>query len=472
MNDVGCDRPRILIAGAYSGVGKSTITLALVAALRQRGLKVQTFKVGPDYLDPSHLAYVSGRPCFNLDGWMTNKKYVTELFSTAAADADISLIEGVMGLFDGSSNNSLSGSSAEIATWLQTPVALVVNTHGMARSIAALVKGYNEFDPKIKLAGVLANKCGSPSHATLLDQALQSSGQPPLLGAIKRDSLPTLASRHLGLISAAEQRLDDQTIAKLATAAESQIDIDLLLRSAQLPEPLPPQSVASAAVAPNTEVRLAVARDEAFQFYYPDLFTALKQRGCLAVPFSPLYDARMPDNIDGLYLGGGYPEVHAQTLAQNQEMLRSVRTFCNSGKPVYAECGGLIYLAQGVEHERQRFPLVGTLPFWTRMLDKRKALGYIEATLQNDSLFGPKGETFCGHEFHYSERIEPTTDQDGWQAAYQLKQNRTGNYRAEGHQKGNIIASYAHLHLASKPAALNHFIKKMKKTSDRSHSDR
>ena len=472
MNIVNGNIPRLMIAGAHSGVGKSTITLALVAALRQRGLKVQTFKVGPDYLDPGHLAHVSGRPCFNLDGWMTDKKYVTELFCTAAADADISLIEGVMGLFDGSRSDSLRGSSAEIAAWLKTPVALVVNTHGMARSIAALIKGYNEFDPNIKLAGVLANQCGSPSHATLLDKALQSSDQPPLLGAIRRDSLPTLASRHLGLVSATEHRLDDQTITELVAAAENQINIDLLLNSARLLEPLPQHSVVPTASESNVKVRLAVARDEAFQFYYADLFTALKRQGCLAVPFSPLHDTHMPEDVDGLYLGGGYPEINAQALTQNREMLQSVRAFCDSGKPVYAECGGLIYLAQGVEHEQQRFPLVGTLPVWTQMLNKRKALGYVEVTLQHDSLFGQQGENFRGHEFHYSELIEPAADQNGWQAAYQLKQNRTGNIRAEGYQKGNIIASYAHLHLASRPTALTHFIKNMEKTSDRRSCDK
>lgn len=471
MSFADCNRPRLLIAGAHSGVGKSTITLALVAALRRRGLKVQTFKVGPDYLDPGHLAHVSGRPCFNLDGWMTDRNYVGELFNTASADADISLIEGVMGLFDGSSTDSLQGSSGEIAIWLKAPVVLVVNTHGMARSIAALVKGYNEFEPGVELAGVLANHCGSPSHVTLLNNALRSSGQPPLLGAIRRDSLPVLASRHLGLVSAEEHRLDNETITQLADAAGAQVNLDLLLRAAHQVEPLPQQSTLSTFIGSDPKVRLAVARDEAFQFYYADLFAALERQGCSPVPFSPLHDSCLPEDIDGLYLGGGYPEVYAQILAENRAMLHDVRDFCTSGKPVYAECGGLIYLSQGVEQEGQRFPLVGTLPAWTRMLKKCKALGYVEVTLEHDSLFGQRGESFRGHEFHYSELIEPSTSQNGWQAAYQLKQNRTGNCSAEGYQKGNILASYAHLHLASRPAALSHFVKKMKKISDRRSCD-
>lgn len=472
MNFVGCDRPRLLIAGAHSGVGKSSITLALVAALRQRGLKVQTFKVGPDYLDPSHLAHVSGRPCFNLDGWMTDKNYLEELFVTVSADADISLIEGVMGLFDGSSSDSLRGCSGEIATWLKAPVALVVNTHGMARSIAALVKGYNEFESGVKLAGVLANRCGSLSHVALLEKVLKNSDQPPLLGAIRRDSLPVLPSRHLGLISAEEHRLDEQTIVELADAAETQIDIDLLLHTAQMAEPLPQQPALSTFAEPVLKVRLAIARDEAFQFYYADMFAALERQGCTPVPFSPLHDNCLPEDIDGLYLGGGYPEVHAQVLSENRTMLRAVSDFCASGKPVYAECGGLIYLSQGVVEEEQRFPLVATMPVWTKMLKKRKALGYVEVTLEHDSLFGHCGASFRGHEFHYSELIEAPTGQDGWQTVYRLKQNRTGNCSAEGYQKENILASYAHLHLASRPKALTRFVEHMKATSDRRQNDK
>ena len=450
-----------MIAGAQSGVGKSSITLALAAAFRRRGLKVQTFKVGPDYLDPGHLAHVSGQPCYNLDGWMMGRKYVQELFCRVSSGADISLIEGVMGLFDGSSSETLSGSSAEISAWLQVPVALVVNTHGMARSIAALVKGYNEFEAQVKLAGIIANYCGSLSHAKLLRDALKNSAQPPLLGAILRDSLPTLASRHLGLISAAEQQLDQETIEQLADAAENQIDLDLLLDQANHVGFLsqPDSSVSNETGSP---VHLAVAQDEAFQFYYADLFAVLKQQGCTLVPFSPLRDTTLPENIDGLYLGGGYPEVHSHQLSENSSMLRSVTDFCRSGRPVYAECGGLIYLTRGIEQLQGSIPLVGVLPVWARMLEKRKALGYVEVTLEDDSLFGCRGEVFRGHEFHYSELTENPQGKEEWQTVYTLKQNRSGNCSKEGYQKGNILASYAHLHLASRPEAVAHFVRKMR----------
>lgn len=457
------NRPRLMIAGSQSGVGKSSVTLALVAAFRRRGLKVQTFKVGPDYLDPGHLAHLSGQPCYNLDGWMMGEEYTRQLFYRASSAADISLIEGVMGLFDGSSAETLSGSSAEISAWLQIPVALVVNSHGMARSIAALVKGYNEFAAQVKLAGVIANYCGSASHTRLLRDALKSSAQPPLLGAILRDSLPTLASRHLGLVSAAEQQLDPETIEQLADAAEDQIDLDLLLDQANHAGSLS-QPDYFASTEAGSSVRLAVAQDEAFQFYYADLFTTLKQQGCTLVPFSPLRDAKLPENIDGLYLGGGYPEVHARQLSKNSSMLRSVTDFCHSGRPVYAECGGLIYLTRGIEQQDGRISLAGVLPVWVRMLEKRKALGYVEVTLEADSLFGCRGEVFWGHEFHYSELTENPQGKEEWQAVYTLKQNRSGNCTAEGYQKGNILASYAHLHLASRPEALAHFIGKMRDT--------
>lgn len=463
MSFSSVDRPRLMIAGVHSGVGKSSITLALVAALKKRGLKVQTFKVGPDYLDPGHLSHVSGYPCYNLDSWMSDRRYVERLFCERSADADISLIEGVMGLFDGSSSESISGSSAEIAAWLKCPVALVVNTHGMARSVAALVKGYNELEPEVKLAGVLANRCGLTSHVELLATALKAAGQPPLLGAVRRDSLPVMPSRHLGLVSAQEEGLDDRTIEQLALAAEEQIDIDLLIEQAQGAEALRlADSSQSYSAKESKLVRLAVARDEAFQFYYPDFFAELECRGCAPVFFSPLDDAVLPDDVDGLYLGGGYPEVHAEKLSQNKTMRDSVRNFCASGRPVYAECGGLIYLTQGVEQDGRRFPFVGELPVWARMLDKRKALGYVEACLQQDSLFGTAGSVFRGHEFHYSELIESPLGIDAWQAVYQLKQKRSGKLRPEGYQRGNVLASYAHLHLASKPEAVEWFVEKLK----------
>lgn len=454
--------PCLVIGGAHSSVGKSSVTLALIAALRQRGLKVQTFKVGPDYLDPSHHSRVSGRPCYNLDGWMCNEEYVQQLFHRHCADADIAIVEGVMGLFDGSSPTTLQGSTAQIATWLNAAVLLVVKAHGMSRSLAALVKGFATFEEDVNITAVIANMCGSASHGQLLAKALEGANLPPLIGAIPRGALPPLPSRHLGLISADETDWTDSLIDQLAASANNYLDLDqLLIQTTHCSEKQGQFHDDKTKVPTPSGIRIAVARDTAFQFYYHDLFKALEQRGIELCFFSPLNDNIMPHQCDALYLGGGYPETHAQTLANNSTMLQSIRAFCMSDRPVYAECGGLIYLSKGVEADQQRFRFAGILPCWARMLDKRKALGYVEVTLQTPSLFGEIGTTLRGHEFHYSELCSDPIGIDGWHAAYQVKQNRSGNCHDEGYQKGNVLASYAHLHLASRPEALDAFLERI-----------
>lgn len=454
--------PRLVIGGAHSGVGKSSVSLALVAALCRRGLQVQTFKVGPDYLDPGHLARLSGRPCYNLDGWMSDEGYVRQLFYDACVDADIAIVEGVMGLFDGSSATSLQGSTAQIAGWLQAQVLLVVNAHGMARSIAALVQGYAGFDPAVRIGGVVANMCGSASHGELLSQALAAARLPPLLGAIHRDDFPDLPSRHLGLVSAEEFEWDTELCNRLGAVAEARIDLDHLMTLVAAGES--PEGHPATVNRPEAgHLRIGIARDAAFQFYYPDLFDALEKRGVELCFFSPLEDGSVPLGCDALYLGGGYPEVHAETLSANRSMLQSVADFCRSERPVYAECGGLIYLSLGVERDDRRWPLVGLLPSWAHLLEKRKALGYVEATLQRPSLFGDCETRLRGHEFHYSELCSDPIGVDGWQSAYRLKQNRSGNCRDEGYQKGLVLASYAHLHLVSQPQAIDAFVQKMRR---------
>lgn len=449
------------MAGTQSGVGKSSLTLALVVAFRRRGLRVQTFKVGPDYLDPGHLAQVSGRPCYNLDGWMAGEDYCRRLFEDACAKADIAIVEGVMGLFDGSSAESLSGSTAEMASWLKLPVFLVVNVHGMARSIAALVKGFSEFDERVSIAGVIANMCGSESHARWLQQALVAVGAPPLLGRVMRDAFPELPSRHLGLVSAQETDWSDALIDRLCELAENAIDLDKLLQQSAPASPIKAGEEKTSFSTARRGLKLAVARDAAFQFYYADLFDALRGRGVEVQFFSPLDDDSIPLLCDGLYLGGGYPELYAHKLAANEAMRQSVMEFCGSGKPVYAECGGLIYLCREVAIDNEICPMVGVLPSRTRMLKKRKTLGYVEATLQMSTLFGAVGTRLRGHEFHYSELCDDPIGNDGWQAAYHLRKNRGAQVRDEGYQKGHILASYAHLHLASQPQALDSWIENM-----------
>jgi cobyrinic acid a,c-diamide synthase len=447
--------PRLVIAGTNSGVGKTSITLALTAALRAKGLDVQTFKVGPDYLDPSYLKLVSGRQCYNLDGWMTGREYVEDLFTSGSEDADIVLIEGVMGLYDGSDPANNEGSTAEIANWLNAPVILVTNVRGMARSLAALVKGFVEFGPEIKIAGVIANNCGSQRHAEWLSTALREAGLPGLVGSLPRGVFPELPHRHLGLITADERVLTAEMIAGFGESIGKCCDLDNLMR---LAETAPP---ATSKRAPwpvaYTEIRIGIALDAAFHFYYEDNLEALEAAGCELVFFSPLNDSALPDDLDGLYIGGGYPEEHALNLADNSSMLESVRAFVKSGKPVYAECGGLMYLSEGIELKDGRFhELVSILPARTKMLPGRKRLGYVEVSLLQDSLLGTSGDILRGHEFHYSELMS-LPDQSEWKPVYSLTYRRSDKPVSEGYQKGNVLATYAHTHFASRPKAVQNF---------------
>lgn len=449
--------PRIVIAGTNSGVGKTSLSLGLTAALTKRGLHVQTFKVGPDYLDPSYLAKASGKPCYNLDGWMMGKDYVRKLFARISTSADIAIIEGVMGLFDGATPHDSSGSTAQIARWLDAPVILVVNAHGMARSLAALVKGYTNFEQELNLTGIIANQCGAERHAAYLQETLKASVCPPLLGAVPRNSLPVLPSRHLGLVTANTSNLAQSRLRELADAAEKYISLEQLLNCAQQASPL--STCSESLPERKSSVCLGVAFDEAFHFYYQDLFDELQIRNCNVVRFSPLHDNKLPEGINAIYLGGGYPEEYAAALSSNQTMLNSIKKFIAQGHPVYGECGGLIYLSKGIRTEdNKQHTFINHLPVWTRMLKRRKALGYVEITLSKNSLLGKKGLKIRGHEFHYSELESKPDLSNGWWQVYTVKKPNSDKYFEEGFQSGKVLASYVHSHLPSRPEALEHFL--------------
>jgi cobyrinic acid a,c-diamide synthase len=452
------DRPRIVIAGNRSGVGKTTFTLALTAALKRKGLAVQTYKTGPDFLDPTWLSLASGRPCYNLDGWMSGEEYVRNLFARTSADADIAVIEGAMGLFDGAPRSCPDGSTAEIARWLDAPVLLVADAHGMSRSLAALVQGYAGFEAGVKIAGVIANNCGSARHGSALESALQSAGCPPLLGAVTRGSVPALESRHLGLVAAGPSNASRGLFESLADACERFLDPEKVVQAARRAAPLPVTVPARREDLP-LRVRLGVALDSAFHFYYQDLFDELAARGCVLEFFSPVRDEHLPEQLHGLYIGGGYPEAYAPELAANESMLSEVRVFAGSGRPVYAECGGLMYLSRAIETlDGTTCPMAGILPASSRMLERRQALGYVESLLERDTLWGTRGDVLRGHEFHYSELTADPAGRNGWDTAYSLKKPYTGASRREGYQRGRILASYVHQHLAGRPEALDRFV--------------
>jgi cobyrinic acid a,c-diamide synthase len=451
--------PRVIVAGTGSGVGKTSVALALVSALKRRGWKVQPFKVGPDYLDPTYLSVAAGRPCYNLDSWMCGKDYVKRLFNEKARTADMAVIEGVMGLFDGSDPIGPDGSTGEIAALLDAPVLLVVNVHGMARSAAAVVKGYVEFQPDVKIRGIVANQCGSERHGEWLNESFQAFGLPPKIAAIPSNAFPELPHRHLGLTTADASIMSERALAELVAALETHGSIDSIVEIARNAPPIPDEPVREQIGRTGRPIRLGIARDSAFHFYYPDNLEALSACGCQLVEFSPIQDETLPESLDCLYIGGGYPEEHAAELSRNKSMLNAIREFAASRRAIYAECGGLMYLSQGIEAtDGRRFEMAGLLPHWTRMLERLKSLGYVEVELTRDSLFGGVGTILRGHEFHYSELLRDPVGDGQWCTAYLTKRRLSGTMVPEGFQRGRVLASYVHAHFASHLGLVQHFV--------------
>jgi cobyrinic acid a,c-diamide synthase len=454
-----------LIAAPQSGSGKTTVSLAVMAALTRRGMAVAPFKCGPDFIDPGYHRLVTGRSSINLDGWMCPADFVRETFALHAAAADVAVVEGVMGLFDGIGPSSNEGSSAQVAVIIGAPVVLVVNARGMAASAAAMIKGFAEFDPCVKLAGVIFNNVGSDAHAGLLRQSL-AAALPGLavFGCIPRDESLAISSRHLGLVTAEDNPLSNEFVERLAAMAEQCLDLDglaglgfdsLRLRSVQAAQPADSMRLVDPKNGPERgaepPVRIAVARDRAFCFCYPDNLRLLQEAGAEIVFFSPLEDCGLPPDIAGIYLPGGYPELHAERLSENAGMKSAIMSAIQADMPVYAECGGLIYLSAGLEDSGD---FIGAFPARARMLPKRKALGYRQVETSADSIIGAAGTVARGHEFHYS---EIGTLPDGIERHYRVtRQGR--ELSAEGYRYRNCLASYIHLHFGSNPAIAPSFV--------------
>ena len=435
----------IMIAGTHSGSGKTTVTLGLMAALRNKGLKVQPFKCGPDFIDPTLHRLVTGRVSRNLDLWMSGADFVRECFSRHAAGCDIAVIEGVMGCFDGGES-----SSGALAKSLGLPVILVVDVRSMAESVAAIIKGFEELDPNLRLVGVILNRVGSPRHLELLSTAIKAHCRAEILGYLPRETEFTIPDRHLGLHMGDEAPISAEALEKLAATVAKHIDLDRLLALATVNEsPLTPGVRGTDSA--KDKVRIGVARDRAFCFYYEDNLELLARAGAELVEFSPLGDNQLPEGLGALYLGGGYPELYAEKLAQNIAMREAIRTWSEQGKPLYAECGGFMYLTEGIiDLVGQLHPMAGVYPVKARMKKGRTSLGYREATLTRPTLFGPAGTILRGHEFHYSE-IDPmpeTVDR-----AYRLADGKE-----EGYLINNTLGGYLHLHFGFNREAVNNFI--------------
>ncbi|MBD1917839.1 MULTISPECIES: cobyrinate a,c-diamide synthase [Cyanophyceae] len=441
----------LVIAGERSGVGKTTVTLALLAALAQKSPRVQSFKVGPDYIDPMFHQQATGRPCYNLDPILTSETYVQHCFAHRCQGADFALVEGVMGLFDGASGLSDVASTAHIARLLNLPVLLVVDCSRLSRSVLAIVHGYRSLDPRVKLAGVVLNRVGSDRHLELLTDALASIDL-PILGVLWRQTAIALPDRHLGLVPTAELPQLPDILDCLAHLGHTCFDWDALTPlletssvSGLTPASYPVTPSPRHPVTPSP--RIAIAQDPAFSFYYPDNLDILTALGAEIIPWSPLRDAHPPADADGLYFGGGFPEMFAAELAANQDLRSTLKALIHQGLPVYAECGGLMYLATTlVDLNDNAWPMVGVLPTSVRMTG-RLTLGYRHALAEQSSLLLQAGQTIWGHEFHRSEAETPSSS-----PLYQLKRyGATQRHATEGWAPHRIHASYLHLHWGGCP---------------------
>jgi cobyrinic acid a,c-diamide synthase len=450
----------IAIAGERSGVGKTTVTLAILATLRRRQQKVQSFKVGPDYIDPMFHAHVTGRACRNLDSILTSNEYVQQCFDRYSQTADYALIEGVMGLFDGASGTTDVGSTAQIAKLLDVPVVLIINCASTSRSIAAIAHGYRTFDPQIQLAGIILNQVGSDRHLELLKSALQPLHL-PILGVLRRQNDLSIPDRHLGLIPAGELSSLEGTLDRLADVGETCFDWEKLL---PLLATSPPKSVGVPLVGTLgcegthkwEKIRLAIAKDAAFNFYYADNLNLLQDLGAELVEWSPLHDEYLPPEIHGLYLGGGFPEVFGEILAANRSMRTAVKAAIQAGMPTYAECGGLMYLCdQIIDFDDRSHQMVGIFPT-TATMGKRLTLGYRELTARRDGLLMNAGDRVWGHEFHRStlsdEPPQPLFDLKGYESSL--------TFRPEGWYGHAVQAAYTHLHFGARPDLPARFIER------------
>ncbi|MBI3378650.1 MAG: cobyrinate a,c-diamide synthase [Nitrospirae bacterium] len=508
-----------VIAGTHSGCGKTTITLGLMAALKKRGLKVQPFKAGPDFIDTGLHRLVTGRHSRNLDVWMCGEEYVKECFHKYSADADISIIEGVMGMYDG------EHSTAKLAGLLNLPVILVVDAYGMAESAGAVVKGFIEYRAAEQqssratgvepfatallrycatalINGVIFNRAASDNHFKRLKDSVRDV---TVLGYLPRNLDFEIPHRHLGLTVAEETPIAKENIDKLADSVLEHIDVDTLVQRASLSKsgigvtpPILPLSKGRSkeGLSVLRACRIAVVYDKAFCFYYEDNMDLLKNAGAEIVTFSPLSDSAIPDKADAIYIGGGYPELYAEELAKNKSMIEDIYNWANSGNPIYAECGGLMYLSKGIyDFDRKFFEMAGVFPFETEMKKGKSHLGYREIILKEDCILGKEGDKFKGHEFHYSaikdrrqntehreqntacHSVLDTESRKGMDSRlrtagmteygiqtriYFIKENNGHNLPDEGYRFKNTLASYIHIHFGSDSEIARNFLNHIK----------
>ncbi len=431
----------LLIAGTQSGSGKTTVTLGLMAALAKEGYHIGPFKCGPDFIDPSLHRLVTGRVSRNLDLWMSSEAFTRQTFGFHASKCDIAVIEGVMGMFDGGDS-----SSAALAKSLDVPVILVLDVRSAAQSVAAVLKGFETLDPEITVRGVILNNVASARHLELVQTAIEKHCRAEILGYLPRALDFDIPSRHLGLHMGDEDPISRKAIETLAKTVKEYINLEKVVALAD--------GASFGAIKESkrdAKVRIGVALDKAFCFYYEDNLDLLRSAGAELVPFSPLEDEALPENIHGLYLGGGYPELYGEKLSKNKKMISSIREWCESSSPVYAECGGFMYLTEGVvDHDGNFYTMAGLFPVKAHMQKRRASLGYREVRLNKDCFFGKAGTSMRGHEFHYStieemdEKVERIYD--------------VNNGSSEGYHYKNVLGGYMHLHFGYTPGMAEEFV--------------
>ncbi|HEY3894581.1 MAG TPA: cobyrinate a,c-diamide synthase [Pseudonocardiaceae bacterium] len=431
---------RVVVAAPASGAGKTTVATGLMAALRRRGVAVAGFKVGPDYIDPGYHALATGRAGRNLDPVLVGERLIAPLLAHGAAGAQLAVIEGVMGLFDGRTGTPGHGSTAHVAALLGAPVLLVVDVRGQGRSLAALLHGFRSFDPGVRIEGVVLNQVGSQRHEQVCRQACAEVGL-PVLGALRRDGALAVPSRHLGLVTTAEHAAAQQVIQSWADAVEAQVDLNAVMSLATLAPVAARWEPEIVAVRTNPVV--ALAGGPAFSFGYPEHAELLTAAGATVVPVDPLRDESLPPGTAGVVLPGGFPEEHAGQLSANAALRAEIAALARRGAPVHAECGGLLYLCRSVGG----FPMCGVLDA-EAVMSERLVLGYRDAVALRDSVLHQEGTRVTGHEFHRT-TVTPRAGEAAW---------AWSGAQPEGFVLGGVHASFLHTHPVAQPAAVARFV--------------
>jgi len=443
--------PRVVVAAPHGRSGKTTVTLGLLAALKRKGYNVQPFKKGLDFIDPSWMTMVTGNACRNLDSFLMDREIIRRSFIRHGIKSDIAVVEGAMGLFDGVDIDG-SGSTGEIARAIEAPVILVVDTTRMTRSVAPLVQGFMHFDPGVKIAGVILNKVARSRHESMLRQAVDKYCGIPVLGVIPKGGQFTIPDRHLGLIPAAERDELACTVDEIGGAAQSCLDLEGILAVARSAPPLEAaeEALTGASVSAASGARpvIGVFRDRAFTFYYPENLEALARAGAELLFIDAMNHGSLPA-VDAVYIGGGFPEVFAEQLEANSSLRHDLQEKAEKGLPIYAECGGLMYLARSLTWEGRTFSMSGVLPLDVVMTDKPQGHGYEVVEVVGDNPFFETGTIVKGHEFHNSRVIN--IDEEKLDFVYKVNRGSGIGGHRDGAARKNVLAAYNHLHALNTP---------------------